>query len=195
MKTTEEDALKTILSVYNGNDELAVEGRFGIFPKYMQGILKATFENLKHEGLVAQYTVCVTGEWYANLTPDALNYFTEKEKNKVAQPSLGQQAYISIRNVNIGGGGKMNVGSIDNSTNIILSQDIKTLFENLGKALNDATIDDKDKKIINEKIIDMKQSLGKPSFSEKYNAFVQSVDNHVTIFAPFFPLLSSLLGL
>ena len=33
----------------------------------------------------------------------------------------------------------------------------------------------------------------KVGFAEKYNAFIQSVANHMTIFAPFIPALSALL--
>jgi hypothetical protein len=80
MKTTEEEMLRTLLGVYDGNDELTAEGQFDIFPTYMQGgILTAIFEKLKYEGLVAQYRVSVTGEWCANLTPEAFNYFAKKE--------------------------------------------------------------------------------------------------------------------
>jgi Tfp pilus assembly protein PilO len=42
-------------------------------------------------------------------------------------------------------------------------------------------------------IEEMKHEAGKPSFAEKYNKFVQSVANHITIFAPFIPTLTAFL--
>ena len=39
----------------------------------------------------------------------------------------------------------------------------------------------------------MQDNVGKRSFAEKYNNFIQSIANHMTIFAPFIPALSSLL--
>lgn len=46
---------------------------------------------------------------------------------------------------------------------------------------------------IKERISDMEKCAGKKSFVEKYTAFVQSVANHMTIFAPFIPMLTELL--
>lgn len=46
---------------------------------------------------------------------------------------------------------------------------------------------------IKERISDMEKCAGKKSFVEKYNAFIQSVANHMTIFAPFIPMLTELL--
>ena len=49
------------------------------------------------------------------------------------------------------------------------------------------------KEEIKERISDMEKCAGKKSFVEKYNAFIQSVANHMTIFAPFIPMLTELL--
>lgn len=46
---------------------------------------------------------------------------------------------------------------------------------------------------IKERISDMENHVGKKSFLEKYNAFIQSVANHMTIFAPLIPALTQLL--
>ena len=40
----------------------------------------------------------------------------------------------------------------------------------------------------------MEQNIGKESFAGKYNAFIQSIANHITIFAPFLPMLTQLLS-
>ena len=39
----------------------------------------------------------------------------------------------------------------------------------------------------------MQESVGTKSFAEKYNNFIQSAANHMTLFAPFIPALTQLL--
>jgi len=72
-----------------------------------------------------------------------------------------------------------------------MSKNDETLFDNLLKTLEDSSIENKED--IKSSINDMKQAIGKPSLLEKYNSFIQSVANHMTIFAPFIPQLSALL--
>jgi hypothetical protein len=43
---------------------------------------------------------------------------------------------------------------------------------------------------IAENILAMKSQIGKPEFGKKYNDFIQSVANHMTIFAPFIPTIT-----
>lgn len=84
---------------------------------------------------------------------------------------------------------KVNIQSTDNSTTYqITANDISTLdtLRSLAKGL------DEEEKIVSA-VNEMQESLGKKAFAEKYNAFIQSVANHMTIFAPFIPALSALL--
>lgn len=85
--------------------------------------------------------------------------------------------------------GKVNINSADNSVNITLSENDEKLFETLktlASSLNNGN------EIIS-KINDMHKAVGQKSFKEKYNGFIQSIANHMTIFAPFIPSLTTFL--
>ena len=75
--------------------------------------------------------------------------------------------------------------------NIKQSSDIEELFLSLLAVAKENAFENQ--KAIESAIFEMKQAVGKPSFSGKYNAFIQSVANHITIFAPFIPQLTMLL--
>ena len=49
------------------------------------------------------------------------------------------------------------------------------------------------KDAIIQSIEEMNSSIGKKSFAEKYNAFIQNVANHMTIFASYIPALTQIL--
>lgn len=85
--------------------------------------------------------------------------------------------------------GKININSIDNSINVTLSENDEKLFETLKKLA--ASLDNSDEVI--SRIDEMHNSAGKETFSQKYNAFIQSIANHMTIFAPFIPALTTFL--
>jgi len=51
----------------------------------------------------------------------------------------------------------------------------------------------KNRDVIATAIQDMKDEVGKPSFLEKYNTFIQSISKNITIFAPFIPMLTTFL--
>lgn len=94
-----------------------------------------------------------------------------------------------INEYNITNTDKVNIQSTDNSTTYqITANDISTLntLRSLAKGLDEEDI-------IISAVDEMQESIGKKTFAEKYNAFIQSVANHMTIFAPFIPALSSFL--
>jgi hypothetical protein len=85
--------------------------------------------------------------------------------------------------------GKINIHSIDNSVNYTLSENDEQLFETLKQLA--ASLKNRDE--IVSTIEEMRTAAGKPTFSQKYNTFIQSIANHMTIFAPFIPTLTSFL--
>ena len=78
-----EDALSAILKEYDGNPGLAVSGGSGVFPKYMRLAHNEVFTKLKNTGILASFKMVLRG-WNAYLTPDALTYFEQKEKEKMS---------------------------------------------------------------------------------------------------------------
>jgi len=86
--------------------------------------------------------------------------------------------------------GKININSTDNSVNFALSENDEQLFETLKQLA--ASFENRDE--IVSRIEEMRTTAGKPTFAQKYNAFIQSIANHMTIFAPFIPTLTSFLA-
>lgn len=86
---------------------------------------------------------------------------------------------------------RINNNSIDNSVNIKISAEVDELFERIFATVRENGLESDVK--IETAINEMKQTVGKPTFTEKYNAFMQSAANHMTVFAPFLPQLSQLL--
>lgn len=85
--------------------------------------------------------------------------------------------------------GRININSIDNSVNIALSANEEQLFKTIQQLADSLPNNDE----IIKAVFEMKQEARKPSFAAKYNAFIQSIANHITIFAPFIPALTALL--
>lgn len=87
--------------------------------------------------------------------------------------------------------GKVNINSKDNSTNIkiTLSEQDKALFD----VIESLTVSLDNQEELLEAIHKMKEDVGTSRFPEKYNAFIQSAANHMTLFAPFIPALTKFL--
>ena len=84
---------------------------------------------------------------------------------------------------------KVNIQSTDSSTSFQFNSTDLSIMETmrvLAKGLeNEAEI--------LSAIEQMQNNIGKKSFVQKYNEFIQSISNHMTIFAPFIPKLASFL--
>lgn len=92
-----------------------------------------------------------------------------------------------INNYNITNAEKININSTDNSVNINANDiAIMDTLRGCAKGL------DNEAEVISC-INAMQENIGKKSFAEKYNNFIQSVANHMTIFGPLIPALTSLL--
>lgn len=78
-------------------------------------------------------------------------------------------------------GGVMILGDVNNST---------IVFDALRKKAEQVPNNEE----LKERISDMENSIGTKSFAEKYNAFIQSAANHMTLFAPLIPALTQLLS-
>ncbi|MEA5049195.1 MAG: hypothetical protein VB034_11395 [Eubacteriales bacterium] len=115
------------------------------------------------------------------------DHYQIKVKKRVDNPYLNSPQ--SVTTYNISNTQKVNIHSVDNSKNYTLTQNEKEMFDKL-VALAES-LPNKDSVIPN--IRDMEHAAGTTSFAGKYNEFIQSVANHIAIFTPFIPLLTSLI--
>ena len=72
---------------------------------------------------------------------------------------------------------------------VALTEEDKALFETIRSLAE--TIENKDE--IVAAVDEMQNAVGKKGFLQKYNEFVQAAANHMTVFAPFIPLLTKFL--
>lgn len=94
-----------------------------------------------------------------------------------------------INQYHISNAEKININSTDNSITYKMTANDLAVMDticSLAKGL------DNEENIIFA-VNEMKNHVGTKSYIEKYNDFIQSIANHMTIFAPFIPVLSSLL--
>ena len=70
-----------------------------------------------------------------------------------------------------------------------MTEEDKALFETIRSLAE--TIENKDE--IVAAVDEMQNAVGKKGFLQKYNEFVQAAANHMTVFAPFIPLLTKFL--
>ena len=98
---------------------------------------------------------------------------TKPKKNYVPTISAGDNARIIVN-------------STDNSVNIQITQD--NMWEQLVEVIKLQCNNQSD---LLKLVAEMKETKGTPKFKEKYQAFIASAANHMTVFAPFIPVLSS----
>ena len=80
--------------------------------------------------------------------------------------------------------------SIDNSVNKQPDEETLAIFSDIRNTLQKGIIGDK---VIIEALDELIASVGSEKYSSKYDEFIQSVANHMSIIAPFIPFLSNLL--
>lgn len=89
-------------------------------------------------------------------------------------------------------GGRVNVGSTDNSANINISAD--QVFTNIRDTLNTSNLSQHEKGNLLKCVEEMEANVGKPTFTKRYQDFIAAGANHMSLLSPFLPALSSLLG-
>ncbi len=135
-------------------------------------------------GLKEKYIVLDRGFFPKQMGFDA-HYQCNVKKETTLKFEQKKQTIYNISGMNA----KVNINSIDNSLNIInLSKD--ELFNNLIDVIKENI--ENNNEIINA-VEDFKNSVGKKSIIEKYQNFIASVANHMTIILPFIPALTQLL--
>ncbi|MGB4658105.1 MAG: hypothetical protein WBI07_02865 [Mobilitalea sp.] len=141
------------------------------------------FERDLPMGATEQYEVTDRG-FYKGLHGIPDHYQVSVQKLSSIKYKTGDNYTYNINN-----NGKVNVNSLDNSININLSENDEKMFlalEELASGLNNKV------EIINS-INSMRESVRTPNYASKYNDFIQIVANHMTIFAPFIPILTNYL--
>jgi hypothetical protein len=87
---------------------------------------------------------------------------------------------------------RINVNSTDNSTNIA-SVSNESLFVQMNEKAR-AITDEAERKGILARLDELQEAQGSGGFLQAYNNFIASAANHMTLFAPFLPVLAQMLS-
>lgn len=99
----------------------------------------------------------------------------------------------SITNHFYGANSRVNIGSTDNSSNIVnINND--TVFNELRSAINENISSESDSVILLDLVNEMEETRGTPTFIDKYKSFMESAANHMSVFSPLLPALAQVLS-
>ncbi|MCL1696551.1 hypothetical protein [Lysinibacillus sp. BPa_S21] len=99
----------------------------------------------------------------------------------------------SITNHFYGANSRVNIGSTDNSSNIVnINKD--NIFDELRAVINENILSKSDSIILLDLVNNMEETRGTPSFIDKYKNFMESAANHMSVFSPLLPALAQVLA-
>jgi hypothetical protein len=87
---------------------------------------------------------------------------------------------------------RVNIHSVDSSINISKS-DTQAVFSQIQQAIKTEIQDSEKQSLVLSKLDELQSSINTPSYLTKYQEFIGLVADHITVFAPFIPHLTSLL--
>lgn len=140
-------------------------------------------------GLVADYLVDDPGFHSKSLAGIPSHFQT-----KVHRSGGGTHQTSTIINNIQGDNTRVNVHSVDNSSNFVTKHEGSAIFERLKELLNTSDIPDAEGQTIRVTIEKMEAAKNKQSFLESYQNFMGHAANHITVFVPLFPALAGLLS-
>lgn len=174
------ELLKELLEQENPVDYM--QYLFNDLDSKMDSRLRAMMRDLKEKDYIVTWADNVP--YYIEFNEKAYEF--DAEESDVREN--GTTIIYNITN------GNANINSIDNSVrNVNISNNQKELFE---KMLNIATtIIENDKDEVVTAIMDMEKSYNQPNLKEKYYKFIEVAANHMSLFAPFIPMLTEMIKL
>ncbi len=150
------------------------------------------FERVLPNGILEKYVIHDAGyyEGVAGINSHYQCHVMKEKKDKMLQEKHSPKA---IYNLN-GPGCRVNINSTDQSENTFNKIESDRLFQNLHSVIKHS-ISDEDIALRLAKVIDKMQcAQDQTTFLAKYKEFMSLAANHMSVFAPFIPALSQMLG-
>jgi hypothetical protein len=88
---------------------------------------------------------------------------------------------------------RVNIQSQDNSVNVF-HQSAENIFADIRHLIQTHIADDVERTEILNRLNELEAAKGSDRFSEKYQSFIASAANHMTVLAPFIPALTQMLA-
>jgi hypothetical protein len=89
---------------------------------------------------------------------------------------------------------RVNIQSIDSSTNVVVEVEPAELFGRIRAAIDQGVQDGELLKKLQEKVTELEKTQGTPSFAARYKEFIALAANHMTLLAPFIPALLQMMS-
>jgi hypothetical protein len=119
---------------------------------------------------------------------------TEIECRKDLQSSSARNSSVVGNTFNLTGPhSRLNVQSHDQSTSVII-QNTENVFAEIRQTLENGIGSEEVLTEILGKLAELEEAKGTTSFMQKYQAFIASAANHMSLIAPFLPALTQMLG-
>jgi len=148
-------------------------------------------------GLVADYLVDDPGFYPKNFTRTPAHFQTKVQRSG----SGNQRASTIIQNITnnytnhvTGDNARVNINSVDNSSNYASKVEVSPIFGQLKELLNSSDIPDAEGQNIRLSIEKMEAAQTKQGLMEGYQSFMGHAANHITVFSPLLPALAGLLS-
>jgi hypothetical protein len=118
-------------------------------------------------------------------------FFTCHTRKEGAIPRANPTPSSVVYNL-VGPGSRVNINSTDLSTNVV---DVNStdLFTELRKALESGLDRAEEREGVLAELRGLEFAVGQPSYVERYQKFIASVADHMSVVAPFIPALTQLL--
>jgi hypothetical protein len=99
-----------------------------------------------------------------------------------------QRSQSIVYNVT-GANARLNIGSVDSSTNVVNVAPAE-LFTQLRRTIEEGVLVEQERNELLARLADLQSTQGTPSYLERYQSFIAAAANHITILAPFLPALT-----
>lgn len=120
--------------------------------------------------------------------PDHYQVKVRKEGDRPPSPAGGTTIYHLT-----GANPRVNVHSTDQSTNSVTIT-TETVFAQLRETIAGQVTDGEQKAALLSQLAQLEEAKGTSSFLERYQSFIATAANHMTLLAPFIPALSKWLS-
>jgi len=92
---------------------------------------------------------------------------------------------IAMTTILTGHNSRLNVNSVDNSTNAVtVTAPTPTVFDELIAAIHDARIPVEETAAVEQSVIEMRNAFGTPTFGERYTSFMSFLSDHMQVWGP-----------
>lgn len=99
----------------------------------------------------------------------------------------------SVNTINGGSNNRFNKSSTDNSTNLVYTKSELTVFDELRNKFSEAQIDEVERTELLSQVDQLEESVDTPNFISRYQKFISSAADHMTLIGPLIPALTELI--